>query len=374
MSSKLVDMELDEISLVKKGANQFSTVSIAKSLSGEEEEMEELFFEDGSPADVDDLELGDVVFTEDGEALEVVEDEDGDEEEIGKSSNALVLARAARPTIRNTFHNSAKNRMNAFGERSARNAKKFKTKVMNNGGRKVADATKPARDSMRTTGNSFAAGLGARGAGSASKKALATENRMLGGSGAAFHVGSNAAKYGAGAGVGIAGTGAGVYEYNRRKNVAKSLREEFGKALTDEDRDDVISKAFDEIESLQYAATEAMEIAKSEQQARVYSEYVAIAKTYTLPFEDEDVAMAMMEAEANLSEEACAIIAKSFELASNLIDNEIGFEGVGYDSPTMASIEDTLQEFGKSGDPDSVVALMEANPGMYDAYLAEQRG
>ena len=94
MSSKLVDMELDEISLVRKGANQHSVITIAKSLQGEEEEMEdELFFEDGTPVNVDDLAEGDIVFDSEGGAYEITADDEGDDydededgdEEIGKA-------------------------------------------------------------------------------------------------------------------------------------------------------------------------------------------------------------------------------------------------------------------------------------------------
>lgn len=333
MSSKLVEMELDEISLVKRGANQHATVSIAKSLASEEEEMGNLFFEDGTPVDEDDLELGETVFDEDGNAFLVEEDneddyeddEDGDyeDDDVEKS----LAGRGAK------LFGSAKNQFGA--------------------------AKKAAR-------GGWASGTGVRRG----------MNEPLSGSRAfngAQHVSRNRNSYIAGAaGVAGAGAGTGVYANRRKDRVNKSwdLREEFSKALTDGDRDEVIAKAFSQIEELEYSNNEALEIAKAEQELRVFNEYVGIAKSYTLPFEDEVVANAMMEAEAMLSEEAVDVIVKSFEIASQLIGEEIGYDG---GTEVMYAVNGALDEFGKSDDPESIVKTLETNPELYDAYLAEQQ-
>lgn len=325
MSNKLVDMELDEISLVRKGANQHSVITIAKSLQGEEEEMEdELFFEDGTPVNVDDLAEGDIVFDSEGGAYEITADDEGDdydedegEGEVEKSAAGTVIhSLGSRPVFGRNFSTGAKNAYQGFKEGAGKYGRKAATKAKN-------------------------------------------------------RVKNNPVGYGIGAGVGAAGVGGGVYAANRNKNgVSKSLREEFSKALTDGDRDEVISKAFSEIEALQAQAYEAQEIAKSEQELRVFNEYVSIAKSYDLPFSDEEVAKTMMEAEMTLSEEAVAIIAKSFELASSMISDELGFEGIGTDR--VAEINNDLEVIGKSGNINDFVGYLEQNPDAYDAYLSEQ--
>jgi hypothetical protein len=71
--NNLTDMEIDEISTVDKTANQFSRFVIAKR-APEEEEMPQIYDQEGSPLTEDDLEFGDVVFDEDGQAYEYVED------------------------------------------------------------------------------------------------------------------------------------------------------------------------------------------------------------------------------------------------------------------------------------------------------------
>ena len=342
MSNKLVDMELDEISLVRKGANQHSVITIAKSLQGEEEEMEdELFFEDGTPVNVDDLAEGDIVFDAEGGAYEITADDEGDDyddeedgdEEIGK---AFPGTKGLVDASKRGWKAGARNRGFQQGVRSG-------------------DYTQGAANQAKS---GYTRGGGLSGA---------VRN-------ASMNVSQNRGRYAVGAG-GVAGGGAAggvaAYGYDKhRSNVGKSLREEFSKALTDGDRDEVISKAFSEIEALQAQAYEAQEIAKSEQELRVFNEYVSIAKSYDLPFSDEEVAKTMMEAEMTLSEESVAIIAKSFELASSMIADELGFEGIGTDR--VAEINNDLEVIGKSGNINDFVGYLEQNPDAYDAYLAEQ--
>jgi len=75
----LTDMEIDEISTVDKAANQHSRFVIAKR-APEEDEMPQLYNQEGQPLDEDDLDFGDIVYDDQGNAYEYVED-DGQEEE-----------------------------------------------------------------------------------------------------------------------------------------------------------------------------------------------------------------------------------------------------------------------------------------------------
>lgn len=86
----LFNMEIDEVSLVDKGANQHARVTIAKR-APEEDVMPDLFSEDGSPVDENALQDGDIVFDDEGNAyqFEAGADEDADEREpesVGKSA------------------------------------------------------------------------------------------------------------------------------------------------------------------------------------------------------------------------------------------------------------------------------------------------
>ena len=70
----LSDMEIDEISTVDKTANQYSRFVISKR-APEEEEMPKLYNQEGKPLDEDQLEFGDIVYDDAGQAYEYVEDD-----------------------------------------------------------------------------------------------------------------------------------------------------------------------------------------------------------------------------------------------------------------------------------------------------------
>ena len=79
-------MEIDEVSLVDRPANQYGLIAFSKSqalaegLSIEEDSMPEdaIFSEDGEAVEVDALTHGDVVFDTDGNEYVFVEDEDSE--------------------------------------------------------------------------------------------------------------------------------------------------------------------------------------------------------------------------------------------------------------------------------------------------------
>lgn len=89
----LTDMEIDEISTVDKAANQYSRFVIAKR-APEEDEMPELYNEEGQLLDENALEDGDIVYDDQGNAYQFSLEEEGemeDEDErqpvgVGKSA------------------------------------------------------------------------------------------------------------------------------------------------------------------------------------------------------------------------------------------------------------------------------------------------
>lgn len=91
-----MDLDIDEVSLVDRGANQHSLVAFSKSLTeadSSEESMSDtiaVFSETGEPVDVDSLNDGDVVFDADGNALEFQIDLDEDDEAYYEADAELV--------------------------------------------------------------------------------------------------------------------------------------------------------------------------------------------------------------------------------------------------------------------------------------------
>ena len=69
--ARLRDMEIDEVSVVDKGAAADALIAIAKRAT-QEVDMPSYTYEDGTPAPEDQLEEGDIVFDEAGNAFEFV--------------------------------------------------------------------------------------------------------------------------------------------------------------------------------------------------------------------------------------------------------------------------------------------------------------
>lgn len=264
---QISDLEIDEISLVDKGANQHAVVTIAKSASGETEENMKIFDEQGNPLAERDLADGDVVFDEAGNAYEFTLDEPEPDEEFEEEEER-------EPEL-------------------------------------VGKAKNPfRREPVRKSKPDFAA----------------------------------------------------------------SLREELSKALSDKDRDEVISKAFGTIDVLAEQVSKAQQLAESERAARLQREYTEIAKSYNLPIEDEVLGGVLMRCAENLSYEDCAIISKAFEAAGEALFQEQGYIGGGDNSDVLTQVSALVdQTVSKSeGSREEIVSkLFLENPDLYDEYLSE---
>ena len=269
---EIQDLVIDEISLVDKGANQHATVTIAKSADGDKENEMDVFDEQGNPLDPDALEIGDVVFDENGEAYEIQADDEYQEVEetrepelAGVSKSQPFERRAPRTTV--------------------------------------------------------------------------------------------------------------------TKGFAKDLREELSKALTDRDRDEVITKAFAQIEALSEAAEIAKAAAEEERDIRLTQEYYEIAKSYELPtVEVDDLAQALKHMAESLSYEDCETIGKALQFAAEANDalyTEVGSIGGGDNSDVLDMVNAHVDGYvGKSAGGVSreelITETFSQNPEAYDQYLAER--
>lgn len=266
---ELRDLEIDEISLVDKGANQHARTVIAKR-HDEEDKMDEYFDAEGNPVDVASLELGDVVYDADGEAFELELDDEENEEEFEEEPELAAVG---------------KSYSNPFEVES--------------------------------------------------------------------HYGSD---------------------------TVTSLREELSKAMTDDDRDEVISKAFDQIGEYERVAKAAAETAEAERQLRLDREYTEIAKNFDVGIRPEVLGPVLKRAAEALSHEDCTVIAKALQAGSEAtgqLFEEIGKRGGGANSDIFNTVEAYLDETVSKGDTGSraeqVSKVFAENPNAYDEYLAEQR-
>lgn len=120
------DMEIDEVSLVDRPANQFAKVAIAKR-APEEETVPEYLLEDGSPVDFDQLPFGSTVYDNEGNEYEWLEAEAEEQEPehelqtVGKSLADQVredLSKALTDVERNEAISKALNEVSKADARA----------------------------------------------------------------------------------------------------------------------------------------------------------------------------------------------------------------------------------------------------------------
>lgn len=261
----LTDMEIDEVSLVDKGANQHATITIAKR-APEEDQMPELYTEDGQLLDENSLQDGQIVYDGEGNAYQFSLSEEVEEEKelatVGKS---------------------------AFFE-----------------------ATKTSEEST---------------------------------------------------------------------GFSKALMEELSKAFSDEDRNEVIVKAFSRIEELEKKQAESEKIAKAERDLRLTREYISKAAEYNLPVPADELGPVMYRMAENLSYEDCAVVHKALSAAGSMLFEELGYRGGGDNGDVMARVQQVANEaVAKAAGGQDIASAAEiqkvfdASPEAYDEYLAAQRG
>lgn len=262
---EVLDLVIDEVSLVDRGAGLGAKVTIAKSASGEEENME-IFDEQGNPLDAEALADGQIVYDADGEAyVFTLDGDDEDAEELTDEREPELVGKS--------FDNPFKRERN--------------TEV--------------------------------------------------------------------------------------RKSLAESVREELSKALTDADRDDVISKALGKIDELSEIAKRAEERAESERRLRLQREYTEVAKSYNLPVKDETLGGVLMRMAESMSREDCTVIAKCLEAASESLFEEQGLRGGGDNSDIFSQVSAHVDGVVSKGDgtrEQAIVDVFSTNPAAYDEYLA----
>lgn len=316
----LRDMEIDEISLVDRPANAHAKVVIAKRATQEETVPEDVFNEDGEVIDVSELSEGDVVFDEEGNPFLIVEDDEPEGEFQTEQESELEDAGVSK------------------GVGSVVNALKT--------GFKSPKATLPFKPK------------GAEGIASSVGQ----------------HIGRNKLAYGAGTAA-VTGAG-GAYALKKNddgKTFAEELREELSKSLTDIERDEVISKAFAQVEEMQESLMQAEEIAKSERDLRLVREYEEVAKSYNLPIPSDELAPVLMAIAEELPYEYGEVIHKALSAAGEIIFEEYGTEGAGSNNDVLTAVDAYIDENVSKSDiskAEAVEAVFDANPGAYDEYMA----
>lgn len=162
------------------------------------------------------------------------------------------------------------------------------------------------------------------------------------------------------------------------KNFADELRTELSKALTDVERDEVVSKAFGRVAELESELQDTRRIAKSEQTIRLEREYVEVAKGYNIPANPGELGPVLMRMAETMSDSDCRVIHKALTTAGSTIFDEVGLIGGGDNADPMAQVDAAIEaSIAKSGanisKAEATEAYFLAHPEAYDAFLLEQK-
>jgi hypothetical protein len=359
----VTDMEIDEISVVDRGGNQFADVVIAKRADEEESVPDEiqLFDEHGEP--VSSLEDGQVVYDEGGnayqfeaddevEGIELVTDVDEDEDEdAGEEITDEEIAAE-------------------LDESELELAKGFSDTFL-----RLGTKAKSLLPQAKNTANAFAGGVKNKGVAGPMTQTQHKANEAGG------FINRNKGKIAIGA-AGTAGGAGAVSAFGNKdksgiqKSFSEEVMEELSKAMTDEDRDEVLSKALGAVEQALEAQAEYAEIAKSERELRLTNEYIAKAADYNLPVDPAELGPVLYRMVETMSHEDCSVIAKCLDSASTALFDEVGFIGGGDNVDPLERVNALAAESVSKSDQlhGAFLDVMDSNPGAYDDYLASRRG
>lgn len=335
-------MEFDEVSIVDVPANNESAIAISKSMeAGVEESGLDVYdadsFDDGlySPETStevfpDELSDGDVVVDADGEEYVFVSEESFADEDFGKSFMGALKS----------------------------------------GGTKVKGFLSRQKDAGMGKVNSRYGGKG-----NWDKKKIGTDAAIAGGGMAA----------GGAVGYGLAkksyseddmdeevGTGGG--EEIVEKSLGDLLMEELSKASNEDERQQVIAAAMDEVEVAKAAAAEAWEAAEREREVRYEQAFVSKAAEYNVPVDPYVLGPILKSMAETLTDEQLDVLDQLFTAIGEDLYDEYGYEGGGDNASILDEVGAHAEELVGKADvsgAEAVAAVFEANPEAYEQYLAE---
>lgn len=407
MIKKLSGLEIDEVSLVDRPANQHGLVAIAK--RNEESTMTDLYLGDGTAIDEDELQHGDVVYDEAGTEFVYVEGSDeeqgGDDtydgteyanEEVGKArygtSHSLSDLNRARSRfgagqVKTAMGNRGKANDKLAGQMArGRQASAAQTRVTSGARNLVGSARSHATDVRSDMGRRT---LGAQmefGRRNSQTRRVAgelkDERRYENPRGRQLRRGYAGA--GAAAGVAVGG-GAGYAGGRFGKSYGDEILEELSKAYTGSGRDEVIAKFADNLEEISKRNDQLEDMVTAMLEQNDQRDYVELAKSYDIPGSAEGIGGLLFRAAQVLPEEDVEALDQLFSSigyvgksdSSSSFFDQLGFDGRVEDD-VMAQVYAAAGDIVTKGDgslsPEAATtALFSANPAAYDQYEAEQR-
>lgn len=371
MVKRLSNLEIDEVSLVDTPANQHGLVAIAKSY---QEDNMAVFDANGDEVFEEELSNGDLVYDESGTEYVFTEGNPADDDDYDDSNGDVekgVRSAVARRAIRGTT--VAREPVTATSRWSP-------GKTMDRVDRGILRAGMSARGAA---GNVRAAGARtARRAEQAGESGRRSARNIRTAAGMQYRAipenGRRGIRYG-GAALGGAGAAEGVEHY--RKSFSDEVLTSLSKALTDDDRDQVIAKAMSYVEDVASRNADLEDAVADLLEQRELESYGAVAKGYgQLPVEEQELAGVLMRASQYLPDEDLAVLDRVFAGAGEVTKayfDEVGVAGYGESGVLEQVYGIANSAISKSADGTSqeqaVTAIFDTNPAAYDEYELEQR-
>jgi hypothetical protein len=186
----------------------------------------------------------------------------------------------------------------------------------------------------------------------------------------AAHLKRNKWKYGGGA----AAAGVGGAAYGLSKSAGDVVLEALSKAVSDDERDAIISKALSDVEVYKAATEELAEALEAEQDLRVPEAFISKAAEYNLPVSPQVLGPILKAVAEVLDDEQLDILDALFESVGDALYNEVGYVGDTDNVSVLNQVDAMADELVGKADvskAQAMVAMFEANPAAYEAYLAE---
>lgn len=336
---KLRDMEIDEISLVDRAANQHASILFSKSqedaMPGYDEGVE-LYDSNGDPAGFEDLEVGDIAYDAEGNEYVMVEDEGDEAEEFSDEYEDELVGKAGgfREALRGGYQ-IGRGKWSPEVAAEMRRVGGYKT--VKNG-----------------------------------KVTAKNRTRLIN---AGEHLGRNRNAYIAAP----VAAGAGYGASEMRKSLGDVLVEELSKSDRDERTLQMAATMGDEIEKAQHQAAEAIAYAEQLHEERALEAFVSKASEYNLPVDPFVLGEILKSAAQVLDREQLDILDELFTAVGDDIYGEIGALGDTDNSDVLMQVDAYADELvGKSqggvSHAEASTMLFEANPDAYELYLRENGG
>ena len=159
------------------------------------------------------------------------------------------------------------------------------------------------------------------------------------------------------------------------KSLGDSILEELSKAVTDDERNVVVAKALDRMRASEREVVRLSKALEAEQDQRITEAFISKAAEYNLPVAPEVLGPILKAVAEVLTDDQLDVLDQLFESVGDTLYQEVGYVGDTDNDSVVNRVNAAARELvGKSdgvSDAQAFVALLEANPAAYDAYLAE---